>query len=178
MRTLGASYIPIDRAHLYEWWLPVRPGRPWFYWTNRVNPFPDRLDLASVDPCVSPIVAWAHTMGLRTGPSCQGHFVSRDENTDWGRAADCELIRRGKLVLRNTETGEEIKPHIPGWQTVDPSVTHQALLDANGKGGIGIMLPGPEWHGNMLFVRTAARDENQVPVIWAQVLESLRMCLV
>lgn len=188
MNTLGAHHIPIAKTHLFDWWQPVRPGRPWFYWTRRETPYFGPVDPGTVDPHVLPVVQWANAMGYPTTPSCEGHFVDPLANTDWGRKSDAKLLRKGGLVLRNTETGEEINPLVRDWKEPDPALTHQQLVSSNGQGAIGIVFSKPfndswlrvhkfiepVWIENMLLIQTFARKPEDVPVLWAHVIQTLR----
>jgi len=182
----------MDYAHLLRWWTPVRDGRPWFYWTRRDPSEPvgsTEVDDGELDDAVRPLVLWCLDRGWRTTPSCEGHFVGVHGDDDGveeavGRmVSDAALLRRGALELEDAETGERIRPRIPGWVGPDPDDTRRRLVANNGRGCVGFVTPDvrdwshlsvPGWvevrvDGPLVLVLTRARTPEQVAPLWAEV---------
>jgi hypothetical protein len=109
MQPFSAVYVPPDGFLDRAWYLPVRPGVPWFYHAPRLSrppPTPAVLD-ATLDPPLIALVAWARSHGLTTGPSCAGHTVTPGAAAVvWrGLVADAAAVRGEGLVLADAETG-------------------------------------------------------------------------
>jgi len=193
---LGASFVPMDRAHLLRWWTPEREGRPWFYWTHRDPSEPvgsDDVDEDELDDAVRPLVAWCLSRGWRTTPSCEGHFVgtSADDGVDEALrhlADDGRRLREGTLTLVDAETEGRIRPHIPTWVGPDPRETRRQAMANNGRGCVGFVptvdadwsrIANPGWvevrtDGPLVLVLTHARSPEQVAPLWAEVGRRLR----
>jgi hypothetical protein len=76
---LSAAYLPPADMVRYRWFQPVRGG--WYYFdpTPRIIPPTPPIALDDVDPLIRPIIACLHRRSIPTYPSCQGHFVTREE---------------------------------------------------------------------------------------------------
>jgi hypothetical protein len=192
---MGASFVPMDRAHLLRWWTPERDGRPWFYWTRRdpSEPFgSDEVDEDELDDAVRPIVTWCLSRGWRTTPSCEGHFVGNDEDgIDEAirlMRTDGRRLRSGTLTLVDSETEERIRPHIPTWVGPDPTRTRQESVRNNGRGCVGFVptvdgdwsrVAVPGWvtvrtEGPLVLVLVHARSPEQVAPLWRAVARKLQ----
>lgn len=186
----------MNRAHLLRWWLPEREGRPWFYWTHRDPSEPvgsDDVDESELDDAVRPIVLWCLSRGWRTTPSCEGHFVGTSADDGIGEALrhladDGRRFREGTLTLRDSETEERIRPHIPTWVGPDAAETRRQSIANNGCGCIGFVptvesdwsgLAIPDWvtvkfDGPLVLVQTHATAPKHVAPLWAEVGRRLR----
>ena len=103
-----------------RWWQPLRPGPMWFYHT----PAPEREPVAlyvtphSLDRDLSPLVAFLHSQGVPTTPSCQGHWMDRRGSQvlfDQLRQ-DAERIRRQGLPFEDCETQVQHVVYEPSWE--------------------------------------------------------------
>lgn len=193
---LGAAFIPMPQAHRLRWWMPEREGRPWFYWTRR-EPSEQfgsfDVDESELDDAVLPLVMWCLSRGWRTTPSCEGHFVGTSEDDGVGEAlrhlsSDGRKLREGTLTLRDSETEERIRPHIPLWVGPDPAETRRSSIENNGRGCMGfvptvegdwsrIAIPGlvtVRYDGPLVIVQTLAKSPGQVAPLWSAVGRKLR----
>jgi len=190
---LGAAFVPMSRAHLFRWWTPKREGRPWFYWTRR-DPKEtlgsEDVDEGELDESVRSLVMRCLSYGWRTTPSCEGHFVG-DEEDGIDEALrllseDGRRLRAGTLTLVDSETEEEITPHIPGWVGPDPEGTRQESIKNNGRGCVGFVptvrwnwsrLVIPGWvevreEGPLVLILTHAKSSADVAPLWSEVERS------
>jgi hypothetical protein len=196
---LGAAFVPSDKAHHFRWWAPKREGRPWYYWTRR-NPREEigslEVDPEELDSSVRPIVTWCLDRGWRTTPSCEGHFPGTSPEDDLKEAMsllaqDGRKIRRGELILTDSETGDDIKPRIPNWVGPDPEETYKEIKNNNGRGCIGFVpLQKKDWtslqrrnkvfvqeEGPLVLISTRASSPKEVEDLWGGVFEDLqRLC--
>jgi len=159
IRSFSAVYVPPDGFLGRAWYLPVRPGVPWFYHAPRFErppPTPAVLD-ATLDPPLIPLVGWARSQGLTTGPSCAGHTVTPGAaGTVWrGLLSDAAAIRGEGLVLADAETGARWRWTDRDYRLPYPSVL--ALdrdLHAHERAGL-LPLSGPA--GALVRAKRAAR---------------------
>ena len=194
---LGAAFVPMNRAHLFRWWVPEREGRPWFFWTRRDPSEPvgsDDVDESELDNAVRPLVMWCLSRGWHTTPSCEGHFVGTSADDGVGEALrhlsdDGRRIRAGTLTLRDSETEERLRPHIPAWVGPNPEDTRRLAIENNGYGCMGFVptvygdwsrLAIPEWttvryEGSLVIVQTHARSPEHVAPLWAEVGRRMRL---
>lgn len=117
MRAVHASpdFVPHEQWDRYAWLLPLEHGdEPWYYAAPRDDP-PQRREvptdprfLATVDPAVRDLVAWLHSRGIPTGPSCSGHDITKRAFREIhdGLERDRDLVRTTGLQLRDPEDGE------------------------------------------------------------------------
>jgi hypothetical protein len=143
---LSAGYIAPEMFDRVRWLRPARgPGVPvWHYWTPREKPhLGERVDLATVDPLLRGMVAFAQARGVLTTPSCEGHFF----DAAWfdaayrGLLADVPQIRAGTLWMQDVESGALYRPRIPGWLPPPYAETRDAVAANNGKGQVGFSFP-------------------------------------
>ena len=139
---LSAGYISPDMFDRVRWFRPARArGVPvWHYWTPRTTPhLGERVDLATVDPLLRNMVAFAQARGVLTTPSCEGHFF----DAAWfdaayrGLLADAPLLRAGALPMQDVESGAVIRPRVVGWTPPPYAETRDAVAANNGKGQVG-----------------------------------------
>ena len=142
----GATYVPFTEFDNLRWLLPQRAaGVPvWHYWITRTEPNTGgRVDMATVDPLLRDIVAYAHSRGTFTLPSCQGHFYDPTafEAMYRGLEGDVPGIRSGTLLFRDTETGQGYRPRFPKWMPPGKEELRRKLLKMSGVGRIGFSFP-------------------------------------
>lgn len=98
-----------------------------------------------VDPELCDICKGLHDAGLHTTPSCEGHFYARDRfEKVWAELKREEpKIRDGGLVVKDSETDQELLFHEPSYQLPWPSFDDfYAAADAQqGVGCLGIIIP-------------------------------------
>jgi hypothetical protein len=195
---LGAGFIAPERFHHYRWWRPLRPGRPWYYWTRREAPSQgsSTVDPDTLDPEVAPFVRTALGCGLLTLPSCAGHLVydPHDLETLVDRVEeDGAGLRAGTLLLRDTESEALLRPLLPGWRAPDRRLTVEALLAASGRGGAGVVLPvgcslnlgalclprrSAAWQeGRRVLIATRAATHAEVRDVWGALAHRLPRAL-
>ena len=143
---LSAGYIAPEMFDRVRWLRPARgPGEPvWHYWFPRETPhLGERVGLATVDPLLRGMVAFAQARGVLTTPSCEGHFFDAAWFDAAYRAllADVPQIRTGTLWMQDTESGALYRPRIPGWLPPPYAETRDAVAAHNGKGQIGFSFP-------------------------------------
>ena len=142
----GASYVSFAHFDRLRWFLPERaPGVPvWHYWLTRSKPNGGSgVDMATVDPMLRNIVRYAHSRGISTLPSCQGHFYDPVDFQRMyaGLVEDADAIRAGTLLFRDTETGERYQPRFPEWVPPNKEVLHCDLQNISGAGRLGFSFP-------------------------------------
>ena len=143
---LSAGYIAPEMFDRVRWLRPARAkGVPvWHYWFPREKPhIGERVDLATVDPLLRGMVAFAQARGVLTTPSCEGHFFDAAWFDAAYRAllADVPQIRAGTLWMQDTESGALYRPRIPGWLPPPYAETRDAVAANNGKGQVGFSFP-------------------------------------
>jgi hypothetical protein len=142
----GATYVPFTDFDNLRWLVPERPpGVPvWHYWLTRTEPnVGSRVDTTTVDPLLRDIVAYAHSRGIFTLPSCQGHFFdpAAFEAIYRGLVGDAEEIRAGTLLFRDTETGKLYQPRLPDWVPPEKEELRRKLQQISGVGRLGFSFP-------------------------------------
>jgi hypothetical protein len=108
---ITASLIPHEEFHLGSWFVSVE--KPcWYYFlkkrnTNRIT---NKHFMESVDEPLKELVNFLHQEGIRTTPSCSGHFRTQDvyEEIYDQLVQDREKIRGKGLELKDIETGKII----------------------------------------------------------------------
>jgi hypothetical protein len=151
---LTAHAVPAHLFDAYHWLLPVGVPHPsrWHYGWPRATPHRGSLSVnpATVDPALRPLVLTLHRRGIRTLPSCEGHF---SRPTPKGRPdpalllrsrdlrAQAPLIRGPGLLMQDVESGAL-------WRVVDPAYKLPSFPEMvenhaaqEGSGYIGIMIP-------------------------------------
>ena len=195
---LGSAFVPAERFHLYRWWRPLRPGRPWYYWTPLEAPSngSTTVDGSTLDLEVRPFVRAALDHGLRTLPCCAGHIVHDPHDLEGlldGLDDDARLVRDGLLVLRDTESGDTLCPYLPGWRPPPRRLMADALVRSSGRGGAGLVLPdGAEIslgaltlpgrtmarrEGQRVLLATRARSGSEVADLWGRLAHRLPAAL-
>ena len=109
---ISATYVTPSDFHNHDWWILARPGPVWYYHTPRgsAGAFGKTVWMDTVDEQIRPIVQWAHSLKMRTSPSCAGHSINLSSAAALFSQLelDAELIRRGGVCAVNVETGEKI----------------------------------------------------------------------
>jgi len=117
---LHADFLPPDMSQLVRWWVPVRTGKNWFYYSTSDNLLPGVTDtpLIYVDPYLRPIVSALNEAGLPTFASCQGHFWTWNEFVVLydQLLSDQELIKTEGLLVRDLLTDEVVLHRDPKYQ--------------------------------------------------------------
>lgn len=109
---LHADFLPPDMSQLVRWWVPVRTGKNWFYYTTSetLPPGVTNTPLIYVDPYLRPIVTALNDAGLPTFASCQGHFWTWEEFVVLYEQLVCDrdLIRGEGLLVRDLISDEVV----------------------------------------------------------------------
>lgn len=148
-RHVGSAYVPPDRFDHYAWMSPSRPpwAPKWYYWRKIHSPNPGNcVDLATVDPLLRKMVELANRKGVRTLPSCQGHFHDpRDtkEQAQWLKMEE-PMMRRGTLPLTDTETRSRYLYRDPSYVAPTVSQLAEAMRSWSGVGRVGFVFNDPQ----------------------------------
>lgn len=108
---ISADLIPHSRFHQGSWLIPVnKPSWYYFVQQENTNTILNEGFMHSVDLPLRELVAYLHDQGIKTTPSCSGHFKKlRDyKNVYDALESDLKHIRNGGLVLKDVETGKVI----------------------------------------------------------------------
>jgi hypothetical protein len=102
------EFIPHSEFHKGKWLLSVeRPG--WYYFMKKKNGniISNPSFLETVDEPLKDLVSFLHQKGIRTTPSCAGHFKTERNLLplyDWLEEDKREITGNG-LKLKDVETG-------------------------------------------------------------------------
>jgi len=118
MRIVDASpgFVPHEKWDRFAWLLPHEPRQePWYYAVPTGTPSDLRKIpshpgfMRTVDRAILPLVAWLHSVGVPTGPSCSGHDISKRAFSDIYASLerDAEEIRTIGALLRDPEDGKD-----------------------------------------------------------------------
>jgi len=119
--TITPEFIPHSKFHEGKWLLSV--DRPeWYYFMKKknTNVISNESFIESVDEPLKELVRFLHKKGIRTTPSCAGHFIS-DRNLESiydSLVADEVQIKNNGIKLKDIETGKTVvfkneKYHVP-----------------------------------------------------------------
>jgi hypothetical protein len=102
--------IPHTKFHTGTW-LRSSGQAGWYYFVKKRNRnvITSKNFLASVDEPLRELVNFLHKKGIRTTPSCAGHFLNEKDIEKVYRSLirDGLKIRNGGLKLKDMQTGEE-----------------------------------------------------------------------
>lgn len=106
---LQPYFIPPHRFMGKEWFAVDAGGLRWYY--HRPRQPMSRLQAKALDPTVDvglmPIVKAVRSMGLETGPSCEGHPSKRHPmRLVPGLQSHARKVRSSGVVVTNVETGK------------------------------------------------------------------------
>lgn len=105
---ISPALIPHDQFHLGIWLVSVE-NPCWYYFMKRKNTNIISNDsfLESVDPPLQKLVQFLHEQGIRTTPSCSGHYKNIGEYKEIYAALrnDLQKIQHHGLALKDIETG-------------------------------------------------------------------------
>jgi hypothetical protein len=108
---ISSDLIPHSQFHQGSWLIPVNKPS-WYYFVKQENPnnISNESFIQSVDPALRELVAYLHDQGIKTTPSCSGHFrkLKDYKNVYHALESDLKHIRNGGLTLRDIETGKVI----------------------------------------------------------------------
>jgi hypothetical protein len=118
MRPVDASpdFIPHEEWDKHAWLVPHEPrDEPWYYAVETgqqpsLRELPtDPGFMRTVDPEIRPLVAWLHSRGIPTGPSCSGHAIDAKgfDQIYAGLVRDSEEIRTIGVLMRDPEDGRD-----------------------------------------------------------------------
>jgi hypothetical protein len=149
--SLTANAVPPHRFEAYHWLLPVGVPHPsgWHYGLLRGTPHPGslRVDPATLDPALRPLVMALHQRGIRTLPSCEGHF-SAPKQTALSLArrrrdlqAQAPLIWGSGLLMRDVESGNVWRIQDPTYKLPSPADMLAGHYSMAGVGYLGILTP-------------------------------------
>ena len=114
---LHADFLPPDMSQLVRWWVPVRSGKNWFYYSaaDTLPPGVTNTPLIYVDPYLRPIVSALNDVGIPTFASCQGHFWTWEEFVVLydQLVFDRSLIRGEGLLVRDLISDQVIMHQDP-----------------------------------------------------------------
>jgi hypothetical protein len=186
----GAQHIAVGDFDHFDWLRPIRPvdSPTWYYWTlrNEVNPG-SWVDLSTVDSLLHDMVACAQEAGVRTLPSCQGHFPKETYFDEQMRFLSHEegLIREGRLLMENVETGRVSRPRVPRYRMPPPRWLKFGIDQARGRGRVGFVFeeraPAVELtvlamsvadarcDGHRVSIQVVGRSPNELRLAWGQV---------
>lgn len=186
----GAQHIAVQDFDYFNWLRPIRDvGQPtWYYWTLRetVNQG-SYVDLSTVDPLLRDMVAGAQEVGVKTLPSCQGHFPNDDYLTNQIELLREEehLIREGRLLMENVETGRVTKPRYPKYRVPPSEWLRHGVEQAMGCGRVGFVFehraPAIELtvicsplgrvrcDGTRVSIQVFGRNQSDLRFLWSEV---------
>lgn len=108
---ISSGLIPHNRFHQGSWLIPVNKPS-WYYFVKQENDnnISNESFMQSVDPPLKELVEYLHGQGIKTTPSCSGHFrkLKDYKNVYNALEGDCKNIRDGGLTLKDVETGKVI----------------------------------------------------------------------
>lgn len=145
MKKPKIEHVSPDGFDTYRWWAPqrLRPGPTWFYATLEHGYHrPGKVELATVDAPLRPLVANMVKYGVPTLPSCAGHFPSDQEL--WrlyeGLMRDAEWVRSYGLTLKCVETGALDVHRDPSWRLPLYETWATETKKYSGVGRIGLVV--------------------------------------
>lgn len=101
--------IPHTEFHTGAW-LQSAERPSWYYFSKKLNPniITNKDFMQSVDEPLKEIVQFLHAHGIKTTPSCSGHYFNREkfERIYDELVEDSALIKQEGLMMRDIETGE------------------------------------------------------------------------
>lgn len=194
MSLVAATVGPHSFA-AYHWLVPVGVEHPsgWHYGLRRRRPHPgsDRVDAQTLDPDLRDLVLYLHREGVRTLPSCQGHFgwcPQRVRQAARDLAAQEPLLRRG-LTMRDVEGGRPLHVQASHWRAPSERVLLDGVRRWEGVGYLGVICPDDaRWicprlrrmeHaviqpvGRRINIWVTAPNQTRQTATWARVTEAL-----
>jgi len=147
MKIVG-SLVPPIHFRRFRWVVPVDVPHPsrWHYGV----PLPvmhqggNNVDPETIDAPLRDLVGGLHRMGLRTTPSCAGHFgVDGDRVVQAAKdmANEERWIRRIGLRVKDIESGDEDVVQDPSWRAPDVKSLTRDALRWEGVGYLGVVCP-------------------------------------
>lgn len=104
---ISSDLIPHNQFHLGSWLLPVK-NPTWYYFLKKenANNITNASFIESVDEPLKELVCFLHKKGIKTTPSCSGHFRSVEDYEDLYEALEIDRkhIRKEGLELKDIET--------------------------------------------------------------------------
>lgn len=151
---LSAEYVPPDVMQAVRWFVPVRSGQLWYYFTERLRFFEGSTStsLALVDPLLRPIIAALNERNIPTLPSCQGHFWDEDEfETLYVQLQlDEHIIRTSGLLVRDLETQQVLNYKDVHYTAPDKHNLKMRMLCDSGYGYFSFALPSLQGASTLL----------------------------
>lgn len=137
--------IPHEQFHKGSWLLPVR-NASWYYFLlqENINHISNKNFMDSVDEQLKDLVYFLHARGIKTTPSCSGHYRRKSDYEEVYIALRTHqyYINNEGLEMRDIETGkiylfQEESYDLPWTKTdfVEKAMTYQQ------KGIIGMRIP-------------------------------------
>lgn len=141
---ITASLIPHSQFHLGAWLIPVEKPT-WYYFMKKKNNnhITNASFIESVDEPLKELVKFLHIQGIKTTPSCAGHYRTlKDYNNAYtGIEGDAKKIRANSLKLMDIETGKiylyKNKNYMLPWSRPD---FLDRVMDYQQKGVLGMRL--------------------------------------
>ena len=192
-----ADYVPPDSFSDKEWFEPLRTGVRWFYHAPRRQPKTVAKEVTTtIDRPLIPLLEAATIKGLRTLPSCAGHeydvnYVKRLQKQ---LIEDQHRVNTAGLMLRNTETGENVLWRDPSYEValhslrdIDKKLKEQHNHGYRGIQGDSAILT--RWEaamkhipytqvdkrGNNLNIRVRSPNRRTQQTAWAQIAHAARV---
>jgi len=153
---ISPALIPHQQFHLGAWLLPVNDPH-WYYFLPKENPnqITNPAFIESVDPPLKNLVEYLHQNGIRTTPSCSGHFRSKETYRSLYDLLlkDKEQIRTEGLLLKDIETNKEIlfldKDYYLPWTRTD---FLNEVMDYQHHGVIGMHIENEDLKNDILEI--------------------------
>jgi hypothetical protein len=191
---VAATVGPHDFA-AYRWLVPVGVEHPsgWHYGLRRRRPHPGsaQVDARTLDPDLRELVLRLHREGVRTLPSCQGHFgwcPRRVQQAARDLAAQEPLLRRG-LLMRDVETGVVYRARDAAWRAPSERTLLDGVRRWEGVGYLGVICPDDaRWTcphlrrmehaviqpvGRQINIWVTAPNQRRQTAAWRRVTEAL-----
>lgn len=119
------DFVPHEQWGEFSWLAPLAERlEPWYYASPRdvapeertIPEDPGFLD--TVDPAIRRLVAWLHSRGVPTGPSCAGHELEDETLKEIFRGLELDALEvsNGGLKLRDPEDGKLYLLEDPGYE--------------------------------------------------------------
>lgn len=106
---ISPELIPHSQFHTGVWLKPQETD--WYYFLKKSNTYAITQAgfMESVDKPLKKLVKYLHSRGIKTTPSCAGHFIrNKDLEKKFTRLQkDGEEIRNGGLVLSDVQNGDK-----------------------------------------------------------------------
>lgn len=147
MKIVG-SVIPPIHFRRFRWVVPLDVPHPsrWHYGIllPTTHQGSSNVDPETIDAPLRSLVKGIHQLGLKTTPSCAGHFGmdgSRVVQAAIDMANEENWIRRKGLRVRDIESGDEDVVQDPSWRAPDVKTLTRDALRWEGVGYLGVVCP-------------------------------------